>query len=232
MRRFYELEAGEDRRRSLVRQARKLASKARQVFNFYVRPALLLPFLIGVVLLLRRPVAFAAGSLVAIGYASGYFAWGHYLVPALGLFLLAIMLGLGWLRDFAWRGRPVGPSLSRTLPVVAAIMAIVGFVRSIPEEERPARAVIEAALERAPGRDLVIVSPTASDPGLHQWVYNAADIDDSEIVWAYDLGPAANARLIDYFRGRRIWALDRLHPSGLRQWSGPELPSQRLLRAS
>ena len=40
------------------------------------------------------------------------------------------------------------------------------------------------------------------------WVYNAADIDASKIVWARDQGPARNQELINYFSTRKVWILD------------------------
>lgn len=40
------------------------------------------------------------------------------------------------------------------------------------------------------------------------WVYNDADIDRSNVVWAHDRGFEADQRLIDYYgRSRRVWLL-------------------------
>jgi hypothetical protein len=39
----------------------------------------------------------------------------------------------------------------------------------------------------------------------HEYVYNAADIDGSEIVWARDMGAEQNRALLAYFNERRIW---------------------------
>ena len=43
---------------------------------------------------------------------------------------------------------------------------------------------------------------------LLQWIYNDADIDASRIVWARDLGPLRNAKLMAYFHDRRAWTVD------------------------
>ena len=40
-----------------------------------------------------------------------------------------------------------------------------------------------------------------------EWVFNAADIDGSPIVWARDRGED-NARLRAYFAGRKFWLLE------------------------
>ena len=47
-------------------------------------------------------------------------------------------------------------------------------------------------------------------PGHHKWceyVFNRADIDHAQIVWARDMGPAKTAELINCFKGRRVWLL-------------------------
>jgi hypothetical protein len=41
-----------------------------------------------------------------------------------------------------------------------------------------------------------------------EWVFNQADIDDSKIVWARDMGPEKNRELLDYFRGRNFWRVE------------------------
>jgi hypothetical protein len=62
-------------------------------------------------------------------------------------------------------------------------------------------------LEALPGRDLVIVR-YAPDHFLHfEWVYNDADIDASEVVWARESYPEINNRLRAYYSERRVWLL-------------------------
>jgi hypothetical protein len=40
------------------------------------------------------------------------------------------------------------------------------------------------------------------------WVNNSANIDDSKIVWAHDMGPQKNEDPIRYFSDRQVWWLD------------------------
>ena len=39
-------------------------------------------------------------------------------------------------------------------------------------------------------------------------MYNAADIDESKIVWARDMGDVDNEELLQYFHDRQVWRLD------------------------
>lgn len=70
------------------------------------------------------------------------------------------------------------------------------------------RSVIVAQLEKDPGRELVIVRyGTNHNPGI-EWVYNEADIDNSKVVWARDMGPEQNDELLRYYKDRQCWLLD------------------------
>ena len=59
-----------------------------------------------------------------------------------------------------------------------------------------------------PGQHVVIVRYTSARPNSKEWVYNLADIDSTKVVWARDMGREANAELLNYFKGRRIWLLE------------------------
>ncbi|HLK21292.1 MAG TPA: hypothetical protein VKT81_20215, partial [Bryobacteraceae bacterium] len=41
-----------------------------------------------------------------------------------------------------------------------------------------------------------------------EWVYNAADIDGSRVVWARDLGAEENEKLLRYYPGRTALLLE------------------------
>jgi hypothetical protein len=62
-------------------------------------------------------------------------------------------------------------------------------------------------LNQYPGRHLVIVRYSPNHNLNEEWVYNAADIDHSRIVWARDMG-ADNQELIHYFSDRQVWLVE------------------------
>ena len=73
---------------------------------------------------------------------------------------------------------------------------------------RDARAYIAEWLSRRPGKHLVVVHYSPSHEVNQEWVYNGADIDGSKIVWAREVSPDADEKLLKYFHDRQIWLLD------------------------
>ncbi len=149
-------------------------------------------------------------------------AHGHYAAPAAGAILLMILSALRKLGAttqparyqalaraivlclFAWMLVPLADrwlnpysfDLNRGLPYA-----------SIPRQLQ--RATIESRLQHTPGQHLVIVHYHPRDVPSQDWIYNAADIDGSKIIWARDMGPAANQELVRYYPNRTIWYVDR-----------------------
>jgi hypothetical protein len=76
------------------------------------------------------------------------------------------------------------------------------------EGDGRARANILKQLEAAHEDSLVVVRYRQDhDPG-DEWVYNSADIDHARVVWAREMDPASNQKLLDYFAGRRVWLVE------------------------
>lgn len=62
-------------------------------------------------------------------------------------------------------------------------------------------------------KHLIIVRYGPFYPFHREWVYNAADIDGSEVVWARDRGEEKNRELVNYFKDRKIWVLEAMTPN-------------------
>ena len=56
-------------------------------------------------------------------------------------------------------------------------------------------------------------TPRITSP-LDEWVYNAADIDNSKVVWAREMDDADNLDLIRYYKNRTVWLVAAGHPPG------------------
>ena len=83
------------------------------------------------------------------------------------------------------------------------------------------RARLVADLEARGGRHLLIVRYKPDHNYHNEWVYNKADIDGSKVVFAREMDPVNDAKLIEYFKDRKIWLLEpdenpvKLSPYGL-----------------
>ena len=127
----------------------------------------------------------------------------HYLAPIIALFFFVNVQCLRrlrvWQRHQGW-----GPMLARAV----VIFAILKLVPTIIDWQKPTRLHPRFYVtQRLPSnhQHLVIVSYERGYRIVDEWVYNAANIDDSRIVWARDMGKEKNEQLIEYFSGRKIW---------------------------
>jgi len=120
----------------------------------------------------------------------------HYIAAIVCLFVLISVVGLQRLR--------AGP-----LPVGLCLIHFAFFYgQALGSRTEPTRrALVQDALARAPGRQLVFVRYWPGHIFQDEWVYNDADIDHSAIVWARDLG-AENEKLRHYYPDRTAWVLE------------------------
>ena len=79
-----------------------------------------------------------------------------------------------------------------------------------------------------PGPQLAIVA-YAPHHMLNDWVYNAADIDKSKVIWARQMDPASDRELLNYYKGRQAWLVEpdcnppRISPFSV-TWGEPVKP--------
>lgn len=138
----------------------------------------------------------------------------HYAGPATAVIFALLVQCLRHLRRWEFRGRPVGIGLTRVIVLFAIVLAPIhqrGGTLQPPSSETPiilSRAQFAAQLDALPGDHLAIVryGPVFGDTA--EWVYNAADIDRSKIVWARDI-PGVDLRpLLEYYRNRDVWLVE------------------------
>jgi hypothetical protein len=161
--------------------------------------------------LLRRGrkvrMALAIVGVATAGLLLERFPNAHYFAPATGLVLLLVLLGVQYLRVKA------GTLALMAFAVLFFGTAAIHASRLTPDEYphqlfmAHRRSVIHR-LESQGGRHLVIVRYGPDHDTLDDWGFNRADIDGSPIVWARDMGEAANRELLDYYKDRQVWLLE------------------------
>jgi hypothetical protein len=158
----------------------------------------------------------------AVGISLNAFLSPHYAAPGTCILYALLLQAMRRLRMCRPGGAPVGLALIRAavctcilLVGVRAFAAPLGIV--IPRFPSMwygtpplgfERAGALRQLEALPGRQLAIVRYSPSHNPLDDWVYNAADIDGSRVVWARDMGAERNQELIRYFKDRVVWLIE------------------------
>jgi hypothetical protein len=198
-------------------------------WSFFLGPALTLPFLTLLFALprnfslrdIRGPTAFLIfeASVFLVGEALVNYYNPHYSAPATGLILALVLLAMRQMHEW----NPSGRFLTRAIPVICVLtLTIRGaaaplgirlhefyefawhekMVRSFGREK------IRNELAHMPGKQLVIVHYSPTHDPFDEFVYNDADIDNSKIVWAREIGTREDKELTNYFKDRKIWLLE------------------------
>ena len=73
---------------------------------------------------------------------------------------------------------------------------------------RDARASILSKIDAMPGKHLILVRYADDHTPHEEWVYNAADINKSKVVWASSMDSKEDMELRKYFRDRQAWLIE------------------------
>ncbi len=151
----------------------------------------------------------------------------HYIAAITCLFVLLCVTGVRLLSGLTIRGWPAGQEAARLIIFLCAAHFIFwyglhvfdnadfsatlrryetwhGINHGNPER----RILVNHQLAAIPGKLLVFVRYWPQHIFQDEWVYNEADIDASRIVWARDLGAAANEKLLLRYPDRAVWLLE------------------------
>ena len=161
----------------------------------------------------------------------------HYAAPAAACFLGLLVECMRQLRRVRRNARPIGLQLVLAAPAIMLLILAVRiglekfhlpFTQAVnfeswccvePGNQNKAR--ILAMLQKTGSKHLVLVKPKNNPNDFLQWIYNAADIDASPVVWARDMGAREDQSLVDYFRGRDVWLVDpNVEPARIMRYSG------------
>ena len=194
------------------------ASKIAWFWRFFLGPALTVPLLALPWTWRDRRIRFPLLALVVFLLGLTVETWfrPHYFAPATGLLYIVLLQCMRHLRLWRWQGKWLGPSVVRAVPLICFAIVLIRVTaiqaRATIEEPWPRgnmpRARLLHSLENTPGHHLIIVRYGPSHLPDPEWVYNAADIDASKVVWARDMGDQNNRELLQYFRNRNVWLLE------------------------
>lgn len=225
--------------------------KAMSGVMFFAGIALLPPLIMLRRVFMDRRIRFLVVCVLvlAAGMAIEIFLVPHYLAPFTSAFYAIGLQAMRHLRLWSPGGQPVGLGIVRLLVLSCVVLAALRTWAQplhLKLAEWPVsqwidtwygpgpfgakRAHIAAELEQLPGKQLVIVRYSSSHDPYDEWVYNAADIDGSKVIWAQEMDSADDRDLIRYYKDRRVWLVQpdlqpvQISPYTLSRQEGASLP--------
>lgn len=168
-----------------------------------------------------RFLMLVCGSVLVGTLLPVYFS-PHYVAPLTCAIYALIMIAMQSLRRWRPWGKPSGVVLVRAVPMIAVAMLILCVLSPAARNEltpqmatwysqvtvNTHRARIIAQLSAQAGLHLVIVRYSPDHVPVNEWVFNGADIDQSKVVWARDMGADLNSELLRYFKDRQVWLME------------------------
>jgi hypothetical protein len=210
--------------RTLTGFLQRTAQKLGIVLFFFLGMALFPPLFLLPRALRDRRMRFlvAAGALYAAGLSVNVWLFPHYVAPFTCALYALLLQAMRHLRVWRPGYQPLGLALVRIIPVVCLILVGLRLCSeplhlSIPRWPTMwygtaplglPRAHVVAELEGYAGPQLAIVRYAPNHAPFDDWVYNAADIDKSRVVWAREMGTRNSPELLQYFRDRRVWLVE------------------------
>jgi hypothetical protein len=198
-----------------------LRRRAATYWQFYLGPLFLIPLLAVAFLIGNRKTRqlLVIAAIFPLALAGQVWHMAHYAAPATGLVILLVIQGMR-----ALYLRPWGRYLVWCLPVACAAMLLIQVLSKTTDEMAQgswrwpapggvARAGILRTVNSAGGRHLLFVRYSPSHDVGNEWVYNDADIDASPVVWARELDPESNAKLMRHFGDRTVWLVEPDQPN-------------------
>ena len=166
-----------------------------------------------------------AGAFFGVGLAVETWLIPHYAAPfAAGIYVILLQC-MRHLRAAGARNRSGGLvwwSASHSVALCLGLAVLCVFAAPLkiglpgaqmltayptaPLGLRRANALAE--IEQHAGGQLAIVRYAPGHEISEEWVFNAADIDHSKVVWARDMDSAGNRDLLTYFKDRQAWLVE------------------------
>jgi len=201
--------------RSLASFVRVRLRYLAHIWSFYVNWVLTIPVVVGFFLAIRRPFRLALASMICVFAAVTFTTWSadRFVSPVGSVIFLLIALGMKYMTGFI-RDNRIRLIIAAALPILILSMMFVFQQQVVTPDSasvhpmKQQRVDVIQRLMKEPGRDLVFVRSTPKPDSYFEWVYNRANIDQQEVVFARYHSASDNKELIGYYPDRRVWLLD------------------------
>ena len=228
--------ARHEQQRELVNILTTVPSKLTRLLFFFLGPGVIAIAGIRV----RKSSGWTRLSFVGLGLVVGasLFTKGtfpHYIAPVTLWFLVVMGVGMAGLHRRARKKGTVNVAMATFVALAMSVCIAIGaFLTADHDSFAQDRHGMLSTLQERPGKHLVVVTYGPQHNYHEEWVYNRADIDGAQVVWARSIDPAKDRMLIEHFSDRSIWLLYvdddwdlQPHPQA---WKEPPPRSQQQVR--
>lgn len=152
--------------------------------------------------------------LAGAGFFASIWSFPHYAAPVTCAAFLLLVQAIRHLRIMRLAARPIGVALSGAAVCLLAIEVSLQVANRCCDplewtcQGDPSRAAIQEKLSHTPGKHLILVRYEENHNIHDEWVYNGAEIDSAKVLWARELDAEQNAKLLAYFKDRRVWLVE------------------------
>jgi hypothetical protein len=127
------------------------------------------------------------------------------------LIFAIIVHGFKTLKSFKIKGKPWGKYFIIAITALYFVKSTLSLSIKIYNGPRQdwahTRSAMIQCLKHHEPKDLIIVRYDTRHNVHREWVYNRADIDHAEVIWARELSPPQDKDLLAYFSDRQVWLL-------------------------
>jgi len=207
-------------RETLATYLKRLADRIR-FYRFFLMPPLMIAIFFCLPDLRHRRFQWAAAciAIFALGTNIYPYYYPQYIAAVTCLIILLAIMGLRRLNRF-------GGDAMRILALLCVAQFVFWYGIHLfgndtlfgalePYEswdfvnfgDTESRRAFDQRLAQAPGQQLVFVR-LGPRHLLREWIHNDADIDNSRVIWALDLGSEEDAKLRAYYPHRTAWLVE------------------------
>ncbi len=198
-------------------------------YRFFFLPPLYVALVVFLAGIRQYRFAWVVATLALFALGINFFPafQEHYLAACACLFVLVSVAGLERLSRITVRGQPAGQEAARILVLLCVVHFGLWYGVHLFDNSAVSRALrpyetwdalnhgnperrifVRDALAQIPGRLLVFVRYAPQHAFQDEWVYNGADIAAERVIWARDLGPQEDLKLIAAYPGRTLLLLE------------------------
>jgi hypothetical protein len=192
-----------------IRRYRAVLSGA---WKFFVTPWYSVPIVLLLFLLKDRDVFVCSGMMACALTASALypFFFPHFIAAYSCVIFFLIIRGIMMLFQWSFCGKAVGRLVALFLMLGGCMMGPMRPTLDLSPNAHLAgfREQISERLMGLGGRHVVFVRYGANHSFHDEWVYNAADVDASRIVWCRAMGPTDDVEVTRYYKDRQMWVVD------------------------